>query len=130
MNQRMTRRAFSRDLAALVGSLGLFCLPVKAYAQQQSTGPRRVGVLLVARSPESEEVQAFRRGLRDAGYAEGRDVVIEWRVANGDYDQIPELVADLVQRKVDVIVVISTPAAQAVKRATSTIPIVLAIVAA
>ena len=80
-------------------------------------------------SPESKEAQAFRQGLRDAGYAEGRDVVIEWRSANGDYDRVPELVADLVQRKVDVIVVDSTLATQAVKRATSTIPIVMAIVA-
>ena len=56
-------------------------------------------------------------------------MVIEWRSANGDYDRVPELAADLVQRKVDVIVVDSTPAAQAVKRATSTIPIVMAIVA-
>jgi len=83
----------------------------------------------VARLPESKEAQAFRQGLRDAGYAEGRDVVTEWRSANGDYDRIPELAADLVQRKVDVIVVEATLATQAVKRATSTIPIVLAVVA-
>jgi putative ABC transport system substrate-binding protein len=56
-------------------------------------------------------------------------VVIEWRSANGDYARVPALAADLVQRKVDVIVVESTPAAQAVKHATSTIPIVLAVVA-
>ena len=56
-------------------------------------------------------------------------MVIEWRSANGDYNRVPELAAELVQRKVDVIVVESTPAAQAVKRATSTIPIVMAIVA-
>jgi putative ABC transport system substrate-binding protein len=80
-------------------------------------------------SPEGKEAQAFRQGLRDAGYAEGRDVVIEWRSASGDYARVPELVADLLQRKVDVIVVTSTVAAQAVKRATSTIPIVMAIVA-
>jgi putative ABC transport system substrate-binding protein len=83
----------------------------------------------VALSPESKVAQQFRQGLRDAGYAEGRDVVIEWRSASGDYDQVPRLVADLVQRKVDVIVVSSTVAAQAVKRATSTIPIVMANVA-
>ena len=53
-------------------------------------------------------------------------MVIEWRFANGDYARVPELVADLVQRKVDVIVVDSTVAAQAAKRATSTIPIVMA----
>ena len=52
-------------------------------------------------------------------------MVIEWRSANGDYARVPELVADLVQRKVDVIVVDSTVAAQAAKRATSTIPIVV-----
>jgi putative ABC transport system substrate-binding protein len=124
VTRRMTRRAFVRDLAALVGSLGLACLPVKADAQQ-SASPRRIGVLLVARSPESKEAQAFREGLQDAGYVEGRDVVIEWRSAKGDYARIPELVADLVQRKVDVFVVVSTIAAQAAKRATSTIPIVM-----
>jgi putative ABC transport system substrate-binding protein len=128
MNRRITRRAFARDLAALVGSLGLFCLPVKAYAQQPPS-PRRIGVLLVIFSPESKEAQAFRQGLRELGYAEGRDVVIEWRSANGDYDRVPGLVADLVQRKVEVIVVETTVAAQTIKRATSTIPIVMALVA-
>ena len=79
--------------------------------------------------PESKEAQAFRQGLLDAGYAEGRDVVIEWRLANGDFAQVPELVADLVQRKVDVIVVQSTLAAEVAKQATSSIPIVMANVA-
>jgi putative ABC transport system substrate-binding protein len=124
----MTRRAFARDLAVLVGNAGLLCLPVKAYAQQPAA-PRRIGVLLVIFSPESKEAQAFRQGLLDAGYAEGRDVVIEWRSANGDYARVPGLVADLVQRKVDVILVETTLAAEAVKRATSTIPIIMTIVA-
>ena len=103
----MTRRAFVFGLAALVACLGSFGLASAADAQQPAS-PRRIGVLLVAFSPESKEAQAFRQGLRDAGYAEGRDVVIEWRSANGDYARVPELVADLVQRKVDVIVVDST----------------------
>ena len=128
MTRRSTRRAFARDLVALVGALGLFCLPLKTNPQQPAS-PRRIGVLLGARSPEDKELQAFRRGLLDAGYAEGRDVVIEWRAANGDYDQVPRLVADLVQSKVDVIVVETTVAARATKRATSTIPIVMALVA-
>ena len=80
-------------------------------------------------SPESKEAQAFRQGLRDAGYAEGRDVVIEWRFANGDYDRVPQLVTDLVQRKVDVIVTDVTFSARAALRATSTIPIVITIAA-
>jgi len=112
-------------IAILVGSLGM---AAKGFPQQPAL-PRRIGVLLVLFSPESKEAQAFRQGLRDAGYAEGRDVVLEWRSANGDYARIPELVADLVQRKVDVIVADTTFATQAVKYATSTIPIVMALVA-
>jgi len=123
----MGRRAFACGLAALVASLGAFCLPCASDAQQPAS-PRLIGVLLVAFSLESKEAQAFRQGLRDAGYAEGRDVVIEWRSVNGDYARIPALATDLVQRKVDVIVVDSTPGAQAVKRATSTIPIVMAVI--
>ena len=68
----------------------------------------------------------FRQALHDAGYAEGRDVVIEWRF---DYDRIPESVDDLIQRKVEVIVVTATLPALALKRATSTIPVVMAVVA-
>jgi putative ABC transport system substrate-binding protein len=115
-------------LAALVAYLGLFGFASAADAQQPAS-PRRIGVLLVAFSPESKEVEAFREGLRDAGYAEGRDIVIEWRYANGDYDQVPRLVADLVQSKVDVLVMDSTVGTRAAKRATSTLPIVMTTVA-
>ena len=128
MIRRLSRRAFVSSLAALATSPAIVFKSQRAYAQQPPS-PRHIGVLLVARSPESGDWQAFRQGLRDAGYAEGRDVVIEWRSASGDYARVPELAAELVQRKVDVIVVESTHAAQAVKRATSTIPIVMAIVA-
>jgi putative ABC transport system substrate-binding protein len=96
---------------------------------QQPAPPRRIGVLLLAQSPEGEVAQKFRQGLRDTGYSEGRDVVIEWCFANGDYARLPALAADLVKSKVDVIVVDSTPATQAAKRATSTIPVVMGIVA-
>jgi putative ABC transport system substrate-binding protein len=102
--------------------------PHGTYAQQ-SAMPRRIGVLLVGFSPESNEAQQFRRELGHLGYVEGRDVVIEWRSAGGDYARAPALVADLVQSKVDVIVVDSTNAALAAKRSTSLIPIVMAIVA-
>jgi putative ABC transport system substrate-binding protein len=124
----VTRRDFVCSLAALAAWLEQLGFPSVADAQQPAS-PRHIGVLLGARSPESRDVQAFRQGLRDAGYTEGRDVVIEWRSANGDYKRAPELAAELVWRKVDVVVVESTPAAQAVKAATSTIPIVMAIVA-
>jgi putative tryptophan/tyrosine transport system substrate-binding protein len=125
--RRFSRRAFVSSLAVLAASCAMVFKPRSVYAQQPAS-PRRIGVLLVEFSLESKEAQAFRQGLRDAGYAEGRDVVIEWRSAKGDYSRIPVLAADLVQRKVDVIVVDSTPGAQAVKRATSTIPIVMAVI--
>ena len=128
MTTPIGRRAFACGLAALVAFLGALCLPCASDAQQPAS-PRRIGVLLAGFSLESKEAQAFRQGLRDAGYTEGRDVVIEWRLANGDFARVPELAADLVQRKVDVIVVQSTLAAEAAKRATSSIPIVMASVA-
>ena len=128
MTGRIGQRAFAFGLAGLAVFLGAFCLSGASDAQQ-AAAPRRIGVLLGGFSPESKEAQAFRQGLRDAGYAEGRDVVIEWRFASGDYARVPELVADLVQRKVDLIVVDSTVGAGAAKRATSTIPIVMATIA-
>ena len=124
----LSRRALVSSVAALAASSAIAVVPYAARAQQPAP-PRHIGVLLAVFSPESKEAQAFRQGLRDAGYEEGRDVVIQWRSLRGNYAQAPALAADLVQRKVDVIVVESTPAAQAVKRATSTIPIVLAVVA-
>jgi putative ABC transport system substrate-binding protein len=119
----MERRTFLTTLAG-----GIFAAPLAAEAQQTASR-RRIGVLFVLLSPAGKEAQAFRQGLRDAGYVEGRDVVIEWRSANGDYARLPQLAADLVERKVDVIVADTTPATQAAQRATSTIPIVMAIVA-
>jgi putative ABC transport system substrate-binding protein len=124
--RRVTRRAFVLvSPAACFGSLGV----ASGADAQQPASPRRIGILLAVVSPESKEAQAFRQGLLDAGYAEGRDVVIEWRSANGDYARVPEFVTDLVQRKVEVIVVDTTVATRALKRATSTIPIVMSVVA-
>ena len=120
----MIRGLLAFAISSLVACLGLLNLSSTADAQQ-TAALRRVGVLLLARSPESEEAQAFRRALLGAGYSEGSDLVIEWRSANGDYGKVPRLVADLVQSKVDVVVVESTVASQAAKRATSTIPIVM-----
>ena len=101
--QLLSRRAFVRRLAALAANLAIIFRAESGYAQAPAS-PRHIGVLIVA-SIGDKDVQMFRQGLRDAGYAEGRDVAIEWRSANGDYARIPELAADLVQRKVDVIVV-------------------------
>jgi putative ABC transport system substrate-binding protein len=111
-------------LIAYLGPLGL----ASAADAQQPAALRRIGVLRVV-PPDDKDVQGFRQGLRDAGYAEGRDVVIEWRSANGDSARIQALAADLVQRKVDVIVVETHAASEVVKRLTTTIPIVLSVVA-
>jgi putative ABC transport system substrate-binding protein len=103
---------------------GVVAGPLAAHAQLL----RRIGVLLVGLSPESKEAHSFRQGLRDAGYVEGTNAVVEWRFAAGDYNRVPDLVADLIKRKVDVIVLDSTVATQMTMRATSTLPIVMALV--
>ena len=115
--------------AALAATLALSLLIASLGAGAQQAPPsRHIGVLLNAFSPEEQAPQAFLQGLRDAGYSVGGDVVIDWRAAHGDRNRLSALAADLVQRKVDVIVVDSTPGAHAAKTATSTIPIVLALV--
>ena len=125
----LTWRALLCRLAAVAGCLGYVGVASADDARVQRNPPRHIGVLLAALSPESKEAHAFGEALTDLGRAEGRDVVIEWRSANGDYTRLPELAADLVHIRVDVIVVQGTAAAQAVKHATSAIPIVMAVVA-
>ena len=126
--RRFSRRIFLSSLGALAAAGVAAFKPHRSYAQQ-APAPKRVGVLLVAWPPQSKEPQAFRQGLRDAGYIEGRDLVIEWRSANGDYAQVTKLAGELVDSKVDVIISDSTIGTRALKRATSTIPIVMATVA-
>jgi ABC-type uncharacterized transport system substrate-binding protein len=115
-----------RDFITLVGNTAA-SWPLAAYAQQKGA-PRRVGFLLVGFSPDSKAATSFRQGLRDAGYSEGRDVLIEWRTANGDYGRVPGLIEDLIQKGVEVIVQDSTVGTQVAKQLTSTIPIVMALV--
>jgi putative ABC transport system substrate-binding protein len=100
--------------------------PFEARAQQASLP--RIGVLLVGLSPDSKAAQHFRRGLRDAGYFEGRNVLIEWRYAKGDYEKVQAFVDEFIQIKVNVMVMDSTIGTELAKRATSTIPIVMALV--
>ena len=122
----MNRAVLAFALVTLVAYLGPFGL-VSATDAQQPSLPRHIGVLTLSFPPESKEAQAFLQGLEDAGYTEGRDVLIEWRFAGGDYSKIPQMVEDLVQRRVDVMVVESTSAIRSAQHATTSIPIVMAI---
>ena len=94
---------------------------------QQPTKTLRVGYLSNA-SPAamSARTEAFRQGLRELGYVEGKNIFIEWRYADGKLDRLPSLAAELVRFKVDVIVTGGSSATRPAKEATSTIPIVMA----
>ncbi|HXV83984.1 MAG TPA: ABC transporter substrate-binding protein [Candidatus Binatia bacterium] len=113
----------------------VFCLALCALllalslpAESQQPQLYRIGYL-AARSALEARDEAFRQGLRDLGYIEGKDIIIEYRFAEGKSDRIPMLAAELISRKVDIIVASGTPVAQGAKAATRTIPIVFAGVA-
>src|SRR6266704_360454 len=106
----------------------LLAAPLAAQAQLAEKDSR-VGFLFYGASGPSPELDAFRQGLRDLGYIEGQNITIEYRFANGQVGRLPELAAELVRLKLDVIVTPGTPASMAAKKATSTIPIVFAGVA-
>jgi ABC-type uncharacterized transport system substrate-binding protein len=110
----------------VVLTISLILAPLAAEAQQ-ATKIFRIGYLATNPTPHFQE--AFRQGLRDLGYVEGRNVAVEYRDAEGEYDRLPALAAELVALKVDVIVASGTPAALATKQATKTIPIVFTSVA-
>jgi putative tryptophan/tyrosine transport system substrate-binding protein len=106
----------------------LLALGVTAEAQQPKKIPR-VGFLIApSRSFFSGRAELFRQGLRDLGYIEGKNIVIEYRYAEGNLGRLPDLAAELVSLKVDVIVATSTPSVLAAKNATQIIPIVFATV--
>src|SRR5215475_10853605 len=93
-----------------------------ADAQQPKQTPR-IGFL--SATSDDSRVEAFRRGLRELGYVVGQNITIEYRWAGGKFEKLPDLVAELIRLKVDVIVAVVTQASVAAKRATATIPIVM-----
>src|SRR5215471_241091 len=117
----MKRAAVPLILIAVV----LLVLGVTAEAQQPKKVPR-IGYLAAASSAtDTARIDAFRRGLRELGYEEGKNIVIEHRYADGHRDRLPALAAELVRLKVDVIVTTGPTVTRAVKEATVTIPIVM-----
>ncbi len=113
----------------LLTATGAFLTAPLTGAAQPTGKVYRIGYL-GSTSPSgvhAQLIEAFRRGLRELGYVEGRDVMIEYRWAEGKYDRLPELAADLVRLPVDLIVTHGTPGSRAAKQATSTIPIVMAV---
>lgn len=120
-----SRRGLLRGTAALAAWCSLPLLYHAAHAQQ--TALPKIGILWGG-SMTDEMMKAFRLGLRDLGYAEGRDLLIERKFANGNYALLPQLAAELARSNVRAIVVDGTPATQAAKHATTTIPIIMVMV--
>lgn len=107
--------------------LSLLMAPLTSTAQPAAKVPR-LGLLIPGSSSDfAPRIDAFRHGLGDLGYVEGRNITIEYRFAEGQADRLPALVADLVRLQVDVMVIDGTVAIQAAQHATTTIPIVMAV---
>jgi len=116
-----------RDFITFLG--GAAAWPRMAYAQQQ-TKIVRIGILgLASAAAAAPYVDAVRAGLRDLGYIEGKNLIIEYRFGDGIYDRLPNLAAQLVHLNIDVLVTFAAPGTQAAKSATATIPIVMAVTA-
>ena len=115
-----------REFITLLGGAAA-TWPLVARAQQASGKLFRIGYVgLIAANALPKRIEAFRASLSDLGYQDGQNIVIEYRWADEHYDRLPALFADLVRLNVDVIVTHGTPGILAAKRATATIPIVMA----
>src|SRR5262245_30953457 len=104
----------------------LLAVAIVAQAQQPKKIPRIGYLSPVSPTANTARVEAFRRGLRDLGYVEGKNIVVEFRYGAGKIDPLPGFAAELVRLKVDVIVTVGAGATQVAKEATNTIPIVMA----
>jgi ABC-type uncharacterized transport system substrate-binding protein len=115
-----------RKITVLTLSAMLFALCGSVNAQQKGKVPR-IGYVSASGGPGTPDprFEAFRQGLRDLGYSEGKNILVEYRYTEGKQDPIPSLVAELVQLNVDVLVSPALPAIRAAKQATKTIPIVM-----
>jgi putative ABC transport system substrate-binding protein len=110
---------------SIVAIVFTFALGFAAAQAQQPGKIPRLGYLMALSPDQSPDIKAFRQGLTALGYVEGKNIVIEYRYAEGKLDRLPDLAAELVALKVDIIVALSPPSARAAKNATTTIPIVM-----
>jgi putative tryptophan/tyrosine transport system substrate-binding protein len=115
-----------REVITLLGGAvaGSVTLAIPAMAQQPGKVPR-IGILTPAETDATPVFDAFRQGLRDLGYVERKNIILDFRFANGDIDAMTGLASDLLRIPVDVIVTDATPATRAATAATRTIPIVI-----
>ena len=111
-------------LFRLIAIAVAFTVCAALASAQQSQNIPRVGILFIG-GRDQPHLEAFKQGLRDRGYIEGKNIALEYRYAEGREERLPELAAELVQVKVDVIVVTADISAQAAQRATKTLPIVV-----
>jgi putative ABC transport system substrate-binding protein len=112
----------NRELLWFVLAIALFCAP--AAAQQAKQVPRIGYLAAVSASADAPRLQAFRQGLRDLGYVEGQNIVVDYRHEDREFERLPRLAAELVGLKIDLLVAVTTNAALAAKQAAGTIPIV------
>jgi putative ABC transport system substrate-binding protein len=118
-------RISRRDILSWIGAVAVFAAPAAAIAEADRV--YRLGILeTIPAERNAANLAALRRGLRERGYVEGRNLAIEYRSAGGRADRFPALAAELTGLPVDLIVTRGTPAAKAAKAATATIPIVMA----
>ena len=108
-------------LSFSAAGLAVLCLPVLA---QRPSKVLRIG-FLAADSSSTRIYEGFRQGMRDLGYVEGNNFSIQWRYADGDYERLPMLAAELVRQNVDVLVAGTTRSVQAARQATAAIPIIM-----
>jgi putative ABC transport system substrate-binding protein len=119
-----SRREFLKA-ATVAGTAGFLGFGSEAAAAQQPTKIPRIGFLGGSLSATATRVEAFRQGLRELGYVEGKNIIIEWRYAEGEPDHERKFAAELVRLKVDVIVTAGSTSTRAAKEATATIPIIM-----
>ena len=115
----------AKSFFCLVTTVLLGTAPL-ADAQQSTNVPRIAYVTATSAAMQARRFEIFRRGLRELGYVEGKNILVEYRFADGKVDRLPQLAAELVDLKVNVIVTAGPSVTGPVKRATSTIPIVIA----